>query len=43
MDILKIFNLYDKDFSINIIGTVEEPLFQANQIAKLLDITPFNI
>ena len=38
MDILKIFNLYDKDFSINIIGTVEEPLFQANQIAKLLDI-----
>jgi len=38
MDILKIFNLYDKDFNINIIGTVEEPLFQANQIAKLLDI-----
>lgn len=38
MDILKIFNLYDKDYNINIIGTVEEPLFQANQIAKLLDI-----
>jgi len=38
MDILKIFNLYDKDFHINIIGTVEEPLFQANQIAKLLGI-----
>ena len=38
MDILKIFNLYDKDFHINIIGTVEEPLFQANQIGKLLDI-----
>ena len=42
MDILKIFNLYDKDFHINIIGTVEEPLFQANQIAKLLDIKNIN-
>jgi prophage antirepressor-like protein len=38
MDILKIFNLYDKEFPVNIIGSVEEPLFQANQIAKLLGI-----
>lgn len=38
MDILKIFNLYDKEFPVNIIGSVEEPLFQVNQIAKLLGI-----
>lgn len=38
MDILKIFNLYDKEFPVNIIGSVEEPFFQANQIAKLLGI-----
>lgn len=38
MDILKIFNLYDKEIKINIIGTVENPLFQANQIGKLLGL-----
>jgi prophage antirepressor-like protein len=38
MDILKIFNLYDNEIKINIIGTVENPLFQANQIGKLLGL-----
>lgn len=38
MDILKIFKLYDREFPINIKGTVEKPLFQANQIGKLLGI-----
>lgn len=38
MDILKIFNLYDNEIKINIIGTVDNPLFQANQIGKLLGL-----
>lgn len=38
MDILKLFNLYDKEIQINIKGTIEDPLFQANQIGKLLTI-----
>ena len=39
MDILKAFSLFDKEFSINIQGTLENPLFQANQIGKLLGIS----
>jgi prophage antirepressor-like protein len=42
MDILKVFSLCDDAHSINIQGTVEEPLFQANQIAKLLGMKTVN-
>jgi len=38
MDILKAFSLYDKEYPINIQGTIDKPLFQANQIGKLLEI-----
>jgi len=38
MDILKAFSLYDKEYSINIQCSIENPLFQANQIGKLLEI-----
>ena len=38
MDILKAFSLYDKEYPINIQGSIDEPLFQANQIGKLLDM-----
>lgn len=38
MDILKFFNLNNKNVEINISGTIEDPLFKANQIAELLDI-----
>ena len=39
MDILKAFSLIDETHNINIQGTVENPLFQANQIGKLLGIS----
>ena len=38
MDILKAFQLLDKTIEINIQGTFNDPLFQANQIGKLLEI-----
>ena len=38
MDILKAFKLLDETIEINIQGTLENPLFQANQIGKLLDL-----
>jgi len=38
MDILKAFSLHDKEYQINIQGTLDNPLFQANQIGKLLEI-----
>jgi len=38
MDILKAFSLFNENHQINIQGTLEEPLFQANQIGKLLEI-----
>lgn len=38
MDILKAFSLCDKEYQINIQGTIDEPLFQANQIAMLLEM-----
>jgi prophage antirepressor-like protein len=38
MDILKAFSLLDTEYQINIQGTLEDPLFQANQIGKLLGI-----
>ena len=38
MDILKIFKLADNDITINIRGTPDDPLFQANQIGELLGI-----
>jgi prophage antirepressor-like protein len=39
MDIIRAFKLLDTEYPINIIGTPEEPLFQANQIGALLGIT----
>jgi prophage antirepressor-like protein len=39
MDILKAFSLLDIEYPINIQGTLENPLFQANQIGKLLGIS----
>ena len=39
MDILKAFSLLDTEYQINIQGTLEDPLFQANQIGKLLGIS----
>jgi len=39
MDILKAFKLLDKTIEINIQGTLENPLFQANQISNLLEIS----
>ena len=41
MDIFRAFNLNDKDHIINIQGTIEDPLFQANQICDLLGIKSF--
>lgn len=38
MDLLKCFNFNDEEHKINVQGTHEEPLFQANQIAKILGI-----
>lgn len=38
MDILKAFKLDKKEIQINIQGTDEDPLFQANQIGELLDM-----
>jgi prophage antirepressor-like protein len=39
MDILQAFKLYNEEIQINIQGTLEEPLFQANQIGRLLEIS----
>ena len=39
MDILKAFSLLDESYPINIQGTLEKPLFQANQIGKMLGMT----
>ena len=39
MDILKAFSLLDTEYQIIIQGTLEEPIFQANQIGKLLGIS----
>ena len=39
MDILKAFSLCDKEYEINIRGTIDDPLFQANQIGTLLGMT----
>ena len=38
MDILKAFSLLNEEHHINIQGTLEDPLFQANQIGKMLGI-----
>lgn len=38
MDIIKAFKLNEKNYNINIQGTLEEPLFQASQIGKFLEI-----
>lgn len=38
MDILKAFNVCGENYHINIKGTADNPLFQANQIGKLLEI-----
>lgn len=39
MDILKAFKLDNKDIQINIQGTDEDPLFQANQIGEILGVS----
>lgn len=41
MDILKAFSLNDREHLINIQGTIEDPLFQANQICDLIGIKSF--
>ena len=38
MDIIKAFKLDEKEHPINIRGTKENPLFQANQVGELLDM-----
>ena len=38
MDILKAFSLYDTEYPINIRGSIDNPLFQAKQIGKLLGL-----
>jgi hypothetical protein len=38
MDIIKLFVDNEENIEINIQGTIDEPLFQTNQIGKLLDI-----
>ena len=43
MDIIKLFVDNEENIEINIQGTIDEPLFQANQIGKLLDIKKFVI
>ena len=42
MDILKSFSLCGSEYPINIQGTAENPLFQSNQIAKLLGMKCIN-
>jgi prophage antirepressor-like protein len=42
MDIFRAFNLNDKEHLINIQGTIEDPLFQGNQIGDLLVIKNFH-
>ena len=38
MEILKALNLYNKDIVVNIQGTHDNPLFQANNIGQLLEL-----
>jgi prophage antirepressor-like protein len=42
MDIIKALVFNEETSNINIIGTYDEPLFQANQIAKILEIKNIN-
>ncbi len=42
MDIVNVFISNEETCNINIIGSYDEPLFQANQIAKILDIKNIN-
>ena len=42
MDILKAFSLNNQEYPVNIQGTVDDPLFQANQIGRLLDMKNIN-
>jgi prophage antirepressor-like protein len=42
MEIIKLFIDNNDKIEINIIGTIEKPLFQANQIGKLLDLKNIN-
>ena len=39
MDLLQAFKLLDKEITINIQGTLDDPLFQANQIGEILELT----
>jgi prophage antirepressor-like protein len=43
MDILKAFKLGNKEVQINIRGSDEDPLFQANQIGELLELTNIRV
>jgi len=42
MDILRAFKLCGNEININIQGTIDEPLFQANQIGKILEMKNIN-
>lgn len=39
MDILKAFKILNEEHNINIQGTIDDPLFQANQIGRILGIS----
>lgn len=43
MDILKAFHLDDTEVNINILGTQDDPLFQANQIGELLGLSNIRV
>lgn len=43
MDILKAFKIANETNDINIAGTHEDPLFQANQIGKILGLTNIRV
>lgn len=43
MDILKAFSLNNKEIQVNIQGTSEEPLFQANQVGDILGLTNIRV
>lgn len=42
MDILKAFSIDGEQHQINVQGTIDDPLFQANQIGKLLGLANVN-
>jgi len=43
MNILKTFKLINNEINVNIQGSIEDPLFQATQIANILDMTNVHV